>query len=541
MAKGMESSYPSGWTEDLAIRSTEATSSLSEAHLRRALDAEATLVASQAERARLRRSLERVQGSLSEIDAALAASEERRRAAESEAAGLRQAVMRQEEKRRRNKKRSILGQLRRRAKHLVRSMKRGAGSHALADRRPRADANAVLPPTPAARLITVHQSLGRRFEALNALRTYPELRQGRRVSMITDSISPGLLYGGVGTGILLATLLANRLGAELRVITRHHEADPGQVGAILETFGVKLEHTLTCAISPAYQGPDVATSPEDLFLTTSWWTTCATMAAVDHKQIIYLLQEDERMFYSRGDERRLCAEVLGSTSIKFVINSELLYRHFTEGDEPLHNIAARGCWFEPAFPEAHYRDEIIKRQKRTKKNFLFYARPTALRNMYWRGLEVIARAIEDRVLSPDDWNFIFVGRDLEPVILPNDVVPQFRESLPWRDYAALIREVDLGLSLIDTPHPSYPPLDMAASGAVVVTNRCGVKSSLANYSKNIICSEPTVQDLVGALRDATHLVRNERLRAENYQQNMIVRDWPKTLEAPVAFCTQAFS
>ena len=136
------------------------------------------------------------------------------------------------------------------------------------------------------------------------------------------------------------------------------------------------------------------------------------MGGVDHEQILYLLQEDERMFYPRGDERLLCAEVLASESIRFVINSEMLFQHFAQGDEPLHNIAKHGCWFEPALPKAHYRDDVERRRNRTKKNFFYYARPTTLRNIYWRGVEAIAAAIEDSILLPDEWNFIFVGRDL---------------------------------------------------------------------------------------------------------------------------------
>ena len=204
----------------------------------------------------------------------------------------------------------------------------------------------------------------------------------------------------------------------------------------------------------------------------------------------------------------------------------MLFRHFSQGDEPLHNIAKHGCWFEPAFPKAHYRDDVERRRSSTKKNFFYYARPTTLRNIYWRGVEAIAAAIEDLILLPDEWNFIFVGRDLEPIALPRGVVPSLRQNLPWADYTALVRDVDLGLSLIDTPHPSYPPLDMAASGAVVVTNQCGIKTSLARYSENIVCVEPSVEGLKDGLSQGAAIVADENVRLVNYSHNNIVRDWP---------------
>ena len=71
-----------------------------------------------------------------------------------------------------------------------------------------------------------------RFDALTPLPTY--LLSGfhqRRISVVTDSIARGSLFGGVGTALILTTLLANKLGANLRIITRTEQVgskpDPG--------------------------------------------------------------------------------------------------------------------------------------------------------------------------------------------------------------------------------------------------------------------------------------------------------------------------
>ena len=42
-------------------------------------------------------------------------------------------------------------------------------------------------------------------------------------------------------------------------------------------------------------------------------------------------------------------------------------------------------------------------------------------------------------------------------------------------YGSLLRESAVGLSLMVSPHPSYPPLDMAHLGLRVVTNGFGPK------------------------------------------------------------------
>ena len=51
-------------------------------------------------------------------------------------------------------------------------------------------------------------------------------------------------------------------------------------------------------------------------------------------------------------------------------------------------------------------------------------------------------------------------------------------------YAARLREAAVGVSLMVSPHPSYPPLEMAHLGLLVVTNRFGPKD-LATWHPNI--------------------------------------------------------
>jgi hypothetical protein len=389
-------------------------------------------------------------------------------------------------------------------------------------------------------VLTVDTALGRRFSSLEPLRTCPDRRSGLRISIVTDSISPGLLYGGVGTAIALASLLARRTGADLRLVTRHHQGDPADLSAVLAAFGIPSVGEVDCIFAPPGAGASVPLFDGDVFLTTSWWSTQATLRAVDPARIIYLLQEDERMFYPQGDERLRCAETLSSSDIHFVVNSELLFQHLTHGSEALPNIGRQGIWFEPAFPMIHYHDDEPARRRRSRsiRNFMFYARPNNLRNLYWRGLEAIASAVEDGILSPGEWNLIFVGRDLEPIELPRGVRPTILQNLPWQDYAALIRQVDVGLALIDTPHPSYPPLDLAASGAVAVTNRCGLKSSLTQYSDNILCVDPTPAELQRGIADAIMLASNKDLRAANYARSRLARDWNDALEPVLRGCLE---
>ena len=135
-------------------------------------------------------------------------------------------------------------------------------------------------------------------------------------------------------------------------------------------------------------------------------------------------------------------------------------------------------------------------------------------------------------MSAEEWDFHFVGKDIPPLTLPHGVEPTCSENLPWPDYAAVIRRADVGLSLISSPHPSYPPLDLAASGAVAVTNRFGPKQSLEQYSANIICAEPSTEALTEAISRAVELAADDEQRRRNRSSEGLSRDWLSSL-APV--------
>jgi hypothetical protein len=192
------------------------------------------------------------------------------------------------------------------------------------------------------------------------------------------------------------------------------------------------------------------------------------------------------------------------------------------------NIRERALFFEPSFPVSHFYPD--SRREDAKRNFLFYARPTNLRNLYYRGLEIIDQCIRTNILDQEKWNFFFVGKDLTEVTFPRGVRPRLIQNLEWRDYAALVRRVDLGLCLMYTPHPSYPPLDLAATGAVAVTNRFETKQSLDMYSRNIICTEIDIDSMVKGMQDGVALAGDEHARFENYEDSPLLRDWKASFE-----------
>ena len=365
-------------------------------------------------------------------------------------------------------------------------------------------------------------TLEERFSNLRPLRVYASASAPKRISMVTDSINSGSLFGGVGTALIFATLLARRTGRPLRIITRAELPTPANCRTVLEANGIPWEGDVDFVFS-SRDTPDgrlVDVAEGDLFVTTSWWTTWATRTSIDAANIIYLVQEDERRFYPEGDEATRCAEVLDDPRITCIVNSKPLFDFLFSGDTA---HVRTPTWFEPAFPAF-----AIPREAPVpgKRNFIFYARPKNLRNLYYRGLEAIAGAIDAGHLDSAEWEFFFIGRDLEPVALPGGVRPSLIENLGWHDYQRLLRRMDLGLSLMASPHSSYPPLDLAAAGSAVVTNTFGpYKRSLDQYSANIICADPDLPSLVAGIGRGVALARDVARREANHRNSRFQTDW----------------
>ena len=347
--------------------------------------------------------------------------------------------------------------------------------------------------------------------------------QPRRISLVTDSINRGSLYGGVGTALIMAALTAQATQARLRIVTRTERAQPAGLQMVLSSYGITLSHEVEFAYAPAHDTAyEIDFFEDEQFITTSWWTTAATLASVRGERITYLLQEDERMFYAYGDEHLRCSQILGNTDIHFVINTQLLFDHLLASG--LHNVARQGLWFEPSFPHDVFRPR--DRAAGAKRKLVFYARPHNARNLFYFGIELLEAALARGMVNLDEWDIELMGKDIPKLRFDDGRYTARRlENLSWTEYAELAGNTDLALCLMYTPHPSYPPFDMAASGAVVVTNRFANKQDLSGYSKNILCGELQLESMLSALARGIELAADARQRSLNYQANQLGLDW----------------
>ena len=124
---------------------------------------------------------------------------------------------------------------------------------------------------------------------------------------------------------------------------------------------------------------------------------------------------------------------------------------------------------------------------RKKKKIIFYGRPSVERNAY----EVIVKGLEYWSFwysQAKQWEIVSLGEFYSDIKLGNDISITVKGKVTMEEYASTLLESAIGISLMISPHPSYPPLEMAAFDIGVITNKFFTKN-LSDYHDNFFSLE----------------------------------------------------
>jgi hypothetical protein len=246
-------------------------------------------------------------------------------------------------------------------------------------------------------------------------------------------------------------------------------------------------------------------------LVATWWPTAHTaaagLAATHASAFIYLIQDFEPGFYPWSTKYALAAATY-DMPFRAIVNEPTLLDHlqragvgrFADGSQP-------AISFMPAVDSAVFTPTA--RRGAGRRRLAFYARPKHARNMFDLGLAVLRAAEAQGVFGDDDWTLSAIGETVPE--LP--VGDRRLEPTPWLDYAAyatFLAETDVLLSLMLSPHTSYPPLEMVGTGGHVVTNTFGGKThaALKAISPKIHAGPAAVDPLVAAIAEAVAATRS---------------------------------
>jgi hypothetical protein len=313
-----------------------------------------------------------------------------------------------------------------------------------------------------------------------------DLERRPRLSLVMPHIDARWAFGGVTTGIDLFLELCRQTGADARIITQT-TADPDVVSRRAQKFGVIPE-------LQEYAGDDVdpravPVRASDIFVTFNWWTTLNIRPLIEEQErrfggparpYLYLIQDYEPQFYGFSSTHMLARLALDTGRPCWgIFNSSLLAEYVKAQGHHL----ARSFVFEPQISDG-LRPALKAGPPEKRKRILVYGRPTIPRNCFTalrRGLESWAQ----RYPQYRDWEVVSAGLAHKPVPISEGRAITSLGKLSLDAYAEMLRSSAVGVSLMSSPHPSYPPLEMAHFGLLTITNSYANKD-LSAFHDNII-------------------------------------------------------
>jgi len=222
----------------------------------------------------------------------------------------------------------------------------------------------------------------------------------------------------------------------------------------------------------------------DACIATLWMTAYYALRFNRVKRKLYLIQDDEASFYRAGSVHALVESTyrFGFYGIANTVSLRDMYEREFGGNA----VYFTPCIdFEALWPSRNPRAGSVRQ-------LFCYGRPQHARN----GFELLTGALKKvkRTMGPKV-RIVSAGAAWEPRACDLDGVVENLGLLSYADAANVYRNSDAGVVLMFTRHPSYIPLELMASGSLVVTNRNNWTSWLLKDEQNCLLSDASASCL----------------------------------------------
>jgi hypothetical protein len=309
-----------------------------------------------------------------------------------------------------------------------------------------------------------------------------------RLSLVIPSIAPKAAFGGVLTGLDIFLEIGKRTGVDLRIISDNFErVDRSLVEARAKSIG--LDGDTIEILGRDQETPRIAMRVHETLLSYNWWTTLNIRSLLDQQAAafggeaqpyIYLMQDYEPHFYPFSSTHMLARLAFEPTRPCWgLFNSHQLHEFYLAQG---HSVT-KSFVFEPQISNS-LRPALAAGPPAKVKRILVYGRPSIPRNCF-PAVEAGLKLWAARRPEFADWEVVSAGMAHEPTPFAPGRALRSMGKLSLEAYAELLRTTAVGLSLMASPHPSYPPLEMAHFGIRTVTNGYANKN-LASAHDNII-------------------------------------------------------
>lgn len=316
-----------------------------------------------------------------------------------------------------------------------------------------------------------------------------------RLNLLIPSVDHRHVFGGIATAVRFFEELVAALGCEARIVTVDAPLVP-ENSTLPERYQMvpaSQDSKAPCQVVDFADrfGKTIPVRRGDHFIATGWWTAYTLRQVLQWQSktyqqalvpLIYFIQDYEPGFYA-WSSRYLMADSTYQMDIPVyaVFNSKQLKEFFDHKGYAF----TRAWYFEPILnPRLK---EFLPQENSLvakKKQIIVYGRPQTARNAF----EVIVSALKIwAAQQPDssEWKVFSAGESHADIDLGNGQALRSVGKLTLDEYAKMMLETYAGISLMVSPHPSYPPLEMATFGVRTITN-CYDNKNMSEFSPNMI-------------------------------------------------------
>ncbi len=355
-----------------------------------------------------------------------------------------------------------------------------------------------------------------------------------RLSLVIPSVAAHAAFGGVTTGLDIFLEIGLRTGADLRIITDDFEKTTDRDLVDRRAKALGLDPAAIEVVRRREQTPQIPVRRWEIFVSYNWWATLNIRQLLDAqaahfggglRPFLYLIQEYEPHFYPFSSTHMLARLAFEPTRPCWgLFNSHQMHEFYQAQG---HRVA-RSFVFEPKLSSS-LRPALAAGPTTKSRRILVYGRPSIPRNCF-PAVEAALKLWAQHYPEFSGWEVVSAGMAHDPVPFAPGRAIRSLGKLSLEDYADLLRRTAVGLSLMSSPHPSYPPLEMAHFGIRTVTNRYANKD-LGTAHDNIISTvdidAPTVAEALAQACQAFEAAPDGGWQAKSRMPAFLdPRPWP---------------
>ncbi|MEY8689127.1 MAG: hypothetical protein AB9M53_04500 [Leptothrix sp. (in: b-proteobacteria)] len=341
----------------------------------------------------------------------------------------------------------------------------------------------------------------------------------RRINLIVPALSEEHLFGGIATALRCFDKL--RAGFDGFRIIVSDETHPKIVKNAFYSNWLLTDLDTCDTLQPNIVAAGhrankmLAVHSGDVFMATAWWTAHLGYAIINwqneifadsvDRKLIYLIQDFEPGFYPWSSRYALAEASYRKPNLTHAIfNTKILAEFFSQNGFAFSSKYILEPRLHPKLTEIRNNSNIFKKERR----ILVYGRPGTDRNVF--GLIVAGlKTWSKNYPHAKDWIVCSAGESFESIPLGNGCTLENLGKLNIDQYSLELARSSVGLSLMLSPHPSYPPLEMCAHGILTITNKFANKdlSSISDQLINLLDLSP--ENISNSLSYACLLIDNK--------------------------------